>query len=316
MEVKKALILGGNGFLGRRLRAELESTGCQTWVASRTTGDDLLDYHSALKVVDRHRSVDAIFNCAAHVGSVHYVRENAAVVFSENTQMALNLYRAAGERGLRCPIVNPLSNCSYPGEAEVQSEADWWSGPVHDSVMSYGNAKRFIYVLSRCYQEQHGLRSVNLLVPNSFGPGDYLDPNRTHALNGMIIRMLKARWTNDQEFKIWGTGRPVREWGYIDDVARILSLSVMRAEAGIEPVNIAQQKGFSIRESAEAIASVIGFKGVLSFDSSFGDGAPIKVLGDETFRTVFPDFEFTDHVEGIRRTVAYYEEALLKSEKV
>ena len=130
---------------------------------------------------------------------------------------------------------------------------------MHGSVHSYGNAKRMIQELAACYAMQHGVRSVNFLVPNTFGPGDHTDPNKTHALNGMIIRMLKAHRAGEERFEIWGTGRPVREWAYIDDVAEIL-VRGLRLEADLTyPVNIAQNHGYSIAETAGHIARAVGF---------------------------------------------------------
>jgi GDP-L-fucose synthase len=224
--------------------------------------------------------------------------------------MALNLYRGVRECCPDAAIVNPLSNCSYPGDAEVQVEGSWLSGPVHESVLSYGNSRRTIWVSSACFQRQYGLRSVNFLVPNTFGPGDSTDPNRTHALNGMIIRMLQAHRDGASEFEIWGTGSPVREWGYVEDVARVLVLGATGSEDLGYPVNIAQNRGYSIRESAEIIARHIGFEGRLVFNPEYTDGAPTKVLDDRRFRELFPDFEFTSHDEGVRRTIEYYDDVL------
>ena len=79
-------------------------------------------------------------------------------------------------------------------------------------------------MISQVYFQQYGVKSINLLIPNTFGPGDDIDPNKTHALNGMIIRMIKAKMNKSDEFEIWGSGNPVREWAYVDDVADILHI--------------------------------------------------------------------------------------------
>ena len=82
---------------------------------------------------------------------------------------------------------------------------------------------------------------MNFLIPNTFGPGDSTDTNRTHALNGMIMRMLEAKKRGDAEFEIWGTGKPIREWAYIDDVTKILIEGIETKEDLIEPVNLGQK---------------------------------------------------------------------------
>ena len=308
----RVMVAGGHGFIGRRLCAHLEkpdSKGTEVIPLSRRDGFDLCDPESTRRVLKEVRP-HTIFNCAAHGGSLHYVTEYAADVVHDNIQMAINLYRATLAECPGATIVNPLSNCSYPGDADVHSEPEWWDGPVHQSVTSYGNTRRFIHVIATCYAMQHGLRSQNFLVPNCYGPGDSTDPNRTHALNGMMIRMIQARREGADTFEIWGTGRPIREWGYVDDVVRVLSAGAsLDIDLGY-PVNIAQNHGYSIAESAAIIASEIGFEGQLVFNTEFADGAPRKVLDDRRFRKLFPDFQFTEHRDGIRTTVVYYEEVL------
>lgn len=305
----KILVLGGHGFVGSNLVRGLSHLNHTIIPLSRRDGLDLTDFNSTKKFFNEI-DPDAIINCAAHVGSLHYVTMYAADVIQDNIQMALNIYRAAREACPESRIINPLSNCSYPGDANIHFELDWWKGEVHDSVFSYGNAKRFIYVISKNYYKQYGLKSVNFLVPNTFGPGDYTDPNKTHALNGMIIRMINAQRNGDLEFEIWGTGNPVREWGYIQDVVNLLIRGLTIEQDLIYPVNIAQNKGYSIKESAEFIADAIGFAGKLTFNTDYQDGAPIKILDDQKFRSIFPDYEFFDHKEGIEETVKSYKSIL------
>lgn len=305
----KILVLGGHGFVGKNVVTALQQLGHTVSIASRKTGVDLTDYAVTEKYLAA-LSPEVIFNCAAHVGSLHYVTTYAADVLHDNIQMSLNLYKAVAKVCPKAKIINPLSNCSYPGASDIQTEAEWWNGPVHDSVFSYGNAKRFLYVLSKCYQKQYGINSVNLLVPNTFGPGDATDPNKTHALNGMIIRMVEAHKRGDAAFEIWGTGSPVREWAYIDDVARAMIAGMSSPENLIDPVNVAQNKGYTIKESAQFIATAVGFTGELQFNTNYQDGAPVKILDDKKFRAIFPDFTFFDHKQGIAETVNYYTSVL------
>lgn len=305
----KIIVLGGAGFIGKNLLQKLQGSGHEVQSLSKSAGFDLTDLAQAQAVFKRIQP-DAIINCAAHTGSLHYVTSYAASVFNDNVRMSLNLYQATLECCPAARIVNPLSNCSYPGDMGVQSEADWWKGEVHASVFSYGNAKRFIYMLARCYQMQHGIKSINFLVPNTFGPGDHTDPNKTHALNGMIIRMIKAQREGQKEFEIWGTGKPIREWAYVDDVVNFLIEGLTIGEDLIYPVNIAQNKGYAIKESAEIIAEAVEFKGELVFNTKYQDGDPVKILDDKKFRKLFPDYLFHDHKAGIKNTVEYYKSIL------
>lgn len=305
----KIIILGGYGFVGKNLVNTLNKTEQKIYPISRREGLYLTDYYSTKKYFIEIKP-DAIVNCAAHVGSLHYVTTYSADVVHDNVQMALNIYRAAKEICPNVRIINPLSNCSYPGDANIHYEPDWWKGEVHDSVFSYGNSKKMIYVISKCYNKQYGIKSVNFLFPNTFGPGDYTDPNKTHALNGMIIRMIKAQRNMDKEFEIWGSGKPIREWGYIKDVVNILIEGLTIQNDLIYPVNMAQNKGYSIKESSELIAEAIGFEGKLVYNTKYQDGAPFKILDDKFFRSIFPDYEFFDHKKGIQETVKYYQDIL------
>jgi len=304
----KILVIGGSGFVGKNLTALLRRKGHDVVPSSRRDGLDLMDIASVRTALARVAPA-AIFNCAAHVGSVHYVMKNAAAVAHDNLQMALNLYKAVQEVCPQAHVVNPLSNCSYPGDADVHLEPDWWKGEVHHSIFAYGNSKRFIYVLARCYHTQHKIRTSNFLVPNAFGVGDHLDTNRTHAISGMIVRMIQAKRERQPRFEVWGSGKPVREWGYIDDMTEIMSRALEINEDLVYPVNIAQNHGASIRETAEAIKQAVGYSGELWFNTKYEDGAPRKILNDQRFRQLFPDYKFIDHREAVRRTVEYYEAA-------
>ncbi|MBI4333121.1 MAG: NAD-dependent epimerase/dehydratase family protein [Chloroflexi bacterium] len=305
----KIIVLGGHGFVGQSVMEELQNKRCSPIALSRRDGFDLLNYEAA-----RARLVelcpDVIINCAAHSGSLHYVTEFAADVVHDNMQMILNTYKLVSEVCPRARVINPMSNCSYPGAATIHKESEWWDGPVHDSVLAYGNTKRLLYVVSRCYQMQRGISSINFLVPNCYGPGDHTDPNKTHALDGMIIRMLQSKREGQREFEIWGTGLPMREWIYVKDLAQMLCDAVSLTEDLVYPINIAQNKAHSIRETAEMIASLIGYNGKLVFNTKYPDGAPVKILDDRLFRERFPEFQFTDIAQGLRETVKYYQAKL------
>ena len=305
--LRTALVLGGDGFLGQHVVHELSTRGEYEPVSvSRRTGFDLLNITNVMFNLSSFKPV-VIFNCAAHVGSVHYVGEHAAEVFVDNAQMALNLYRGVLACCPQAIVVNPIANCSYATGwgYEPQVESRWLSGPVHDSVVSYGNARRVLYYTGLCFNKQHGIQSRNLLVSSMFGPGDSVNVERVHALNGMIIRMLGAQKRGDATFEIRGSGLPVREWTYAHDVAEILVRSVQKSDL-LSPVNIAQGVGYTIAESAKTIAEIIGYTGELVFNRTYADGAWVKILDNKEFQKVFPGFVFHDYRRGIQETVEYY----------
>jgi len=305
----KVIVLGGYGFVGQNVVEVLKKREYKVISLSRRNGLDLTKLDM---VVDKIKKIspDVIINCAAHVGSLHYVTEKAADVLDDNIRIIVNIYKAVKISSPSTVIINPISNCSYPGNTDIQSESEYWNGPVHPSVWAYGNSRRMLIVTSKCYNMQYGIKSINFIAPNAYGPGDYTDPNRTHALNGMIIRMLEAKKGGTCTFEIWGSGKPIREWIYVKDLARILANAAESQHTQIEPINIAQNKGYSIKEIAEIIKEIVGYEGDLVFNTRYQDGDLVKILDDKLFRKKYPDFVFTDLKEGIKETVEYYKKEL------
>ncbi len=305
----KILVLGGHGFFGQNLVHALNYAQHQVFPLSRRNGLNLADYRSTQSYF-REIQPDVIYNCAAHVGGLHYVANSPADILTDNLLIGLNLYRAAQAACPHVLVINPLSNCAYPGDSEIYHESEWLKGEVHPSVYAYGNAKRSLYTISRCFAAQYGIKTYNFLVPNAFGPGDATDPNKVHALNGMVIRMLEAKQRHQSQFEIWGTGKPIREWIYIQDVVNLLTQALSLDIDLLNPVNLAQKQGYSIQASAELIARAIAFPGQLVFRAEYQDGATQKIMDDQQFKRVFPGYQFTNHYEAICQTVAYYQSVL------
>ena len=250
---------------------------------------------------------DIIIFAAANVGSIHYVNTNAGDVAHENTQMYLNLYKAVTAVNKNILIINPISNCSYPGIIDIQHENLWWNGVIHQSVESYGTPKKMGFILSECYKKQYGIKTLNLIMANSYGENDYLDAEKTHAMNGIIMRMLKAKNSGDKEFVVWGTGTPIREWLYMPDIGRLLKEIIDNEQYDLpNPMNIGQEYGISIIDSVLKIKEMLNYDVEIIFDKTKQDGAPIKVLGSKLFNEKFPNFKFTNYDVGISNTIKYY----------
>lgn len=303
----KALLLGHRGFVGRSVAAELARAGIETAVASRATGCDLLA-PDALAGAMEAAQPDVVVNCAAKVGSLKYVSDHAADVAHVNLQMLLNLYRVLGEKYPRTVLIQPIANCFYPGASSLLREEEWDRGPVHPSVLAYGSSRRTAIVLGECYRRQFGVRSVFLIAPNMYGPGDSTDFEKAHALNALVSKFVKAgRLGTDVE--IWGTGTPVREWLYVADFARVVREVVERGIPAdlAEPVNVAREEGITIRQLVDLIAGTLAFKGQIRYNTAYPDGAPAKIMSQQRFRRHFPNFAFTPFREGIAETIRYYE---------
>lgn len=304
----KILVLGHTGFVGSNLCEYFEKRDVDFLGVSKTTGVDLREKEALDEVLISYKP-DYIVNCAAHVGSLNYVTEFAGDIISNNTQMILSLYESVSKINKNIVIINPIANCSYPGNALLYKESEWENGAIHNSVLSYGSTRRFLVACSKSYFMQYGVKTINLLVPNMYGEFDSTDPNKAHALNALISKFVKADKEEKNTIEIWGSGKVVREWLYAKDFARVvfdILGSKKLQKSIIEPINIAQKSGLTITELVNIINANFKNKFTLNYDTTKPDGAPKKVMDDQMFRTLFDSFTFENFEKGIKNTVNYY----------
>jgi GDP-L-fucose synthase len=303
----KIALLGGDGFVGKNVASVLATNDISFINASRKTGLDLRDANQTVAWFSKNKP-EIVVNCAAHVGSLNYVSRQAADIIVDNSRMVLAIYEAIAKVNPACVIINPIANCTYPAVDEKFEEDDIWKGPVHSSVYAYGGAKRFLLMLAKTFEMQFDIKSIQLLVPNMYGPFDSPDPDKAHALNALISRFVKAEKLGNKEITLWGTGVAIREWLYAEDfgkaVLHIIKDSSMLGLA--EPLNIAQNFGLSIKELVSVIQKHFQNSFSIKWDVSMPDGAPKKVMDDTRFKKVFPEFQFTDFNKGIEETIRYY----------
>lgn len=299
------LLLGSTGFIGQNVANILDQRDVSYLGISKSSGVDLVDEDHLCAVITQVQP-KAIINCAAIVGGVRWVSENPATVMDKNTRLVLSLYGAVRRSGGQCSIVNPVANCVYPGEQTRLREEAIHSGPPDRSVLGFASSRRLLLELSAAHATECGIRSTNLVIPNSYGPPDSVDPHKTHALNGMVIRMLKAKFKGEPSFEVWGSGRPVREWIFGEDVGRILADAALLPVAFTSPVNVGCGESCSIADLANMIRSVVGYSGEIVFQASGIEGVKKKEMVVEKFRSLYPEFNLTPLSVGIRRTVDYY----------
>lgn len=304
----RVVVAGGGGFLGSHVVDRLRTRGADPVVPRTRDGWDFRDPERAAALMRRERP-EVLIDCAANQGGLAYVRKVPADVFHDNLLMGLHLMRAASEVGVGT-YVSALAACSYPGElSRAMREEDYWQGPLHDSVLAYGFTKKARVVQARCYAEQHGLRAVNLLFANMYGPRDHLEPERSHALTALLRRLFEAARAGADEVVVWGSGDPVREWLYVEDAADALLVAAERIEDP-EPYNVGTGIGHTIRELAETIARKVGFEGALRYDRTKPDGAPFKTLCVDRFTTATGWRASTPLEAGIDRSLAWLREVI------
>jgi GDP-L-fucose synthase len=302
----KILILGANGFIGGSLDIFLRTRGYKIIKYSKSDGNNLLSINKFISYL-KNKKPKIIINCAAVHGSLKFVMENPAKIIYQNLQILINIYESIRKSNLKnVTVINPVANCSYSAIENVQKEINWWNGIPHESSISFGSTRRMVQVVSDCYQKQYLISSKNFLLPGVYGPNNHLDDKRLHALDGLILRMVKAKKNNLKTFKIWGTGKPIREWCFIDDVIKFIYILITNKKKIESPINLGQKKGYSIRQLANQIKKTLQYKGKLFFDETVADGARIKVLDNKNFKKFFPNFKFTQINKGIKKSINYY----------
>lgn len=299
------LLLGATGFLGKRLARRLSADRTPFVPVSRSLGTDLRDYGQFRRIFELHPTLDTILHAAAYVGGIKFGLAHPGEIFYNNALLNAHLFELAREFGVK-RIINPISNCSYPRDVHPEFREElWWNGPLDDSVMVYGFIRKASYVQSLAYERQYGLATVNLLVPNMYGPEDHFDEVRSHALGALIMKIARAKRCGHSNVVVWGSGRPVREWLYVDDCveAMLRALTIPQPDG---PINIGIGQGVSIRELAEMIAAELGYDGALVYDTSQPDGAPYKVMNIARCQQIFHWSPPTKLREGIAETVRWY----------
>jgi GDP-L-fucose synthase len=302
---RRVVVAGGRGFLGAPIVRQLAAQGADVTSCSRASGCDLRSLTQALGFFKAHRP-EVIFNCAAHQGGIAYQKLRPAEIYYDNLLMGANTMEAARLAGVRL-YVNPIAGCAYPGEPRdgILREPEFEAGPMHPTVENYGAAKRAAVTQARWYREQYGFQAISLILVNLYGPGEHFHPDRSHALAALIRKFYEAARNSVPEVVLWGTGRAIREWTYVEDAAEgMIRAAEVYSEAA--PLNIATGQGNSISELAEIVREVVGYRGAIVYDSSKPDGALCKVADISKMRDVLHWQPSTSLREGIRKTLEWF----------
>ncbi|MFA5041144.1 MAG: NAD-dependent epimerase/dehydratase family protein [Bdellovibrionales bacterium] len=297
------LVTGCTGFLGKRVCRLLEKKRLAFTGTSLSRGLDLRERQATIDFFVKTKP-EFVLNCAAFVGGIQFGLKHPAELFHNNLHMTLNLLEAAKASGVR-RMVNPISNCAYPGAATYFKEDEFWNGPLHESVLVYGFARKASWIGAWAYQKQYGLDVLNLILPNMYGPEDHFEEERSHVLGALIMKIIRAKQKGESSVVIWGSGKPVREWLHIDDGAEAL-VRGMEVASSIDPINIGVGKGISVMELATLIKETVGFEGQLVLDESKPDGALCKTMDGARGARHFAWQPTRKFRQGVADTVAWY----------
>ncbi len=278
----KIYVAGHRGMVGSALVRNLQARG-YTNILTRTRSElNLLEQHTVHAFLKQERP-DYVFLAAAKVGGIHANNTYRADFIYENLIVEANIIHGAHLAGVgRLCFLG--SSCIYPRDCPQPIKEEYLlTGPLEPTNEPYAIAKIAGIKLCDSYNRQYGTQYVSAMPTNLYGPNDNYDLNNSHVLPALIRKAHEARVRGDKDLVVWGSGKPMREFLYVDDMA---DACVFLMESGIGEglFNVGTGEDVTIRELAETVMSVVGFEGKIVFDASKPDGTPRKLLNVDRMR--------------------------------
>ncbi len=303
-EQMKIVVTGGAGFLGSFVVDKLKDRGCKNIFIPRSKDYDLIE-NEDIKKLYIDAKPDIVIHLAAVVGGIGANRENPGRFFYENLMMGVQLMEQARLAGID-KFVAVGTICSYPKFSPIPfKEEDLWNGYPEETNAPYGLAKKALLVQAQAYRQQYGLNSIYLLPVNLYGPGDNFDPGSSHVIPALIKKCFDAIKNNENEIVVWGTGKATREFLYVEDCAEGIILATERYNKS-DPVNLGAGFEISIKDLAELIVELTGFKGKINWDTTKPDGQPRRCLDTTKAEKEFGFKAKTKFEEGLKNTINWY----------
>ena len=277
MEIKsKIYVAGHTGLVGSSIVRELKRQGYQNLVLIDHKSLDLRD-QQATKTFFQIEKPEYVFMAAATVGGVVINNKLPATFFYDNMAIGLNVIHAAYETGVK-KLLYMGSNCIYPRDAEQPyKETSLLTGSLEKTNEAYALAKIACLKMCEFYNREYGTNFISCMPCSAYGPGDNFDPEGSHVIPAFIRKFHEAKVNKSPEVIMWGTGKPFREFIFIDDIAKA-AVFLMLSYSGNETVNIGTGTEYTIGELAELIRKVVGYEGRIINDSTKPDGMPKKLI--------------------------------------
>lgn len=272
----KIYVAGHGGLVGSAVVRAIEATGVHTWIGQTRSQLDLLDRKSVFDFIKREKP-DWVVIAAAKVGGILANSTYPVEFLSENLQIETNLIDACHASKIE-RVLFLGSSCIYPKEAPQPIREEYLlTGPLEPTNEAYALAKISGLKLIEAYRREYGYKWISAMPTNLYGPGDNFDLENSHVLPALIRRFHEAKVSGATEVKLWGSGRPMREFLHADDLARAC-LHLLEKYDGEIALNVGTGSDITISELADKIANVVGYKGTITWDASRPDGTMRKVL--------------------------------------
>lgn len=301
----KIYVAGHNGLVGSALVREIERTGQSQWIGASRSDLDLCDRESVFDFMHENKP-DAVIVAAAKVGGIVANNTYPVEFLTENIQVQSNLMDAA--HSCKVPSLVFLgSSCIYPKfSTQPINEDALLTGPLEETNEAYAIAKIAGVKLVQAYRKEYGYRWTSAMPTNLYGPGDNFDLQSSHVLPALIRKFHEAQLTGAGTVTLWGTGKPKREFLHVDDLAKAVLFLLSNYDDPIA-INVGSGIDVEIRELAEMISTIIGYKGETKWDTSKPDGTPRKLLDVSRINSLGWKSQITLQ-EGIRSTYRWYVE--------
>lgn len=305
---RRVWVAGHGGMVGGALLRRLAPENVEILVADRATVD--LRRQAETERWVQANKPEIVFVAAATVGGILANSTRPAEFLFDNLAIAANVIEACHRAGVR-KLLYLGSSCIYPrAAAQPMAENALLTGPLEPTNEAYAVAKIAGIKLCQAYRAQYGADFISAMPTNLYGPGDSFDLTSSHVLPALMRKIDGALAEGRDEVEIWGSGRPRREFLYVEDLADAL-VFLMKTYSGAEHVNVGTGQDLSIAELAASIAGVVGYRGRFRYDASKPDGMARKLL-DVSRLAAMGWRAKTDLETGIRQTYGWYRQATAK----
>ena len=303
--MKKILILGSNGMVGKSVVNSFENSTHFQVIKSNRDDTDLFNFEETNKLISE-TNPDILVNAAAKVGGIVANNQQRTEFLIENLKININILESCIPFN-NIKIINLGSSCIYPLNANNPiSETEFMNGKLEPTNSPYAMAKLTSIELGDAMNKQYGHEVINLMPTNLYGPNDNFSEVDSHVIPGLMFRMEKAKKENNPTFSIWGSGEPLREFLHVDDLSNAIKF-IVENEINDNLINIGSGDEVSIKSIAETIKKVSDYKGNLSFDTTKPDGNPRKLLDSSKILKLGwkPEISLND---GLKTTYKWFKE--------
>ena len=288
------LVTGGRGLVGSSLSGDMNRVGSEFDLRDKTVTDKLFSDLSPKNVI----------HCAARVGGLGGNMNHKGEFFYDNIMMNTNVIESCRVHNVK-KLVCFLSTCVFPNDVEYPlTEKKIHLGPPHNTNDSYSYAKRMADIQIRAYREQYGLNYVSVIPTNIYGPNDNFDLANGHVVPSLIHKCYLAK-KNNTPFKIWGSGKPLREFIFSKDVGRLTKWVLENYEEE-EPIIFSTSQEISIKDVVDLIVKHMSFNGEVIWESDKPDGQFRKPSDNSKLLSYLPDFKFTSLDDGLKETIDWF----------